>query len=147
MVGHGNVYADGDLGRQMADETALSSGWAQSSDAARVGYYAELAAHARAVLRGARLVANPGTICDESYVARKTSDVVCLFENVRGFEAARPPEWAAKYETGRFAAIPYNIPGAESMADALVLRWLEYFAKKSPEMLGQSKGSKTDSRL
>jgi hypothetical protein len=91
----------------------------QTSDAAKVGYYTDLAAHARAARPGALIVANPGTNCDESYVASRTSDVVCLFENGRGFDRFRPPPWSATYEPGRFAAIPYAIPEAEAMRRTL----------------------------
>jgi hypothetical protein len=91
----------------------------QASDVARIGYYLDLAAHARSRLSGARIVANPGTTCDEAYVARKTSDVVCLFENSRGFDAYRPPPWTSKYDPGRFAVIPYAIPQAEAMRRVL----------------------------
>jgi len=87
----------------------------QASDNAKIDYYVDLASHARAALSGAKIVANPGTTCDEAYVARKTSDVVCLFENSRGFDAYRPPPWTSKYDPGRFAIIPYAIPQAEAM--------------------------------
>ncbi len=91
----------------------------QASDVTKIGYYTKLAAHARAALAGARLISNPGTVCAEPYVARSTSEVVCLFENSQGFDAYQPPPWAANYGPERFAVIPYAIPRIEGMRRVL----------------------------
>lgn len=91
----------------------------QASDPAKLALYEDLSAHGRKVLPGGKTVANPGTICDEAYIARKTSDVACLFEHFQGYDAFRPPAWAAKYEPGRFAVIPYAIDGVEGMRRAI----------------------------
>ena len=44
--------------------------------------------------------------------------MVCLFENVKGFEAVAP-RLGLEYELGRFAAIPYAIPRVETMRELL----------------------------
>ncbi|MDB5349913.1 MAG: hypothetical protein JWN86_1160 [Planctomycetota bacterium] len=91
----------------------------QSSDVGKLNHYAALGKHARRVAPKGRLVANPGTICDERYIAERTSDVFCLFENRQGFDVFQPPPWAAKYPSDRFAVIPYAIEGEAAMRVAL----------------------------
>ncbi len=58
----------------------------QSSDARGVDYYAELYRDVNRRIPGALVLTNPGTTCDPGYIARPASDVVCLFENERGFD-------------------------------------------------------------
>lgn len=89
----------------------------QTSGKDMVGHYAALAEYGREKIEKALLVANPGTVCAEEYLAKATADVFCVFENVKGFDEFKLPAWAEKVPTGRFAALPYNIDQAETMRD------------------------------
>jgi hypothetical protein len=86
----------------------------QASGAGQAVYYAALYGHARG--RKFRLViTNPGTVCAEAYLARPATDVACLFESGEGFAGFRPPDWAARYGAGRFAALAYKVKEAAQM--------------------------------
>lgn len=88
----------------------------QAGAAASVPFYENLAVHARRILPKARIMANPGTTCEAAYVARKTSDVVCLFEGpASGFPAWKPPRWTADVPADHFAAIAYDVPRPDAM--------------------------------
>lgn len=103
---------------------------AQASEAEHAGYYAALRDLVRNRIKEALVVTNPGTVCAEAYVSRSTSDVVLLFENRHGFDEFSLPPWANRYPPGRFAAIPYTVPTAGRMRDALqkaVLKGIGYF--------------------
>lgn len=87
----------------------------QASGAEHVDYQAELYAYVRE-RRGLQLVVtNPGTVCDEAYLARPAADVVCLFEGPREPESLRLPAWIRKYGPARIAALPYRVADAEAM--------------------------------
>ena len=45
---------------------------------------------------------NPGAACDSGYAARPASDVICLFENERGFDAFQAPAWTSKFPGSKF---------------------------------------------
>ncbi len=88
----------------------------QASAAAKVPFYADLAAHARRILPGARIVANPGTTCEQAYLARKTADVFGLFEGpAAAFSGWRPPRWADDAPGDHVAAIVYDVPRPDAM--------------------------------
>jgi hypothetical protein len=88
---------------------------AQASSADHADFYAEIYAHAQKTLDPALIVSNPGTVCDEEYFARPTTDVAILFENSKGFEGFQLPRYAGGYQPVRFAALPYGVEGIEAM--------------------------------
>jgi len=87
----------------------------QPSDFKFVDHYGRLSAYVRTKIRGALIIANPGTLCDELYVKRSAADVETLFENGRGFDAFKMPAWTRAYSRRRFAALPYAVKTAEQM--------------------------------
>jgi hypothetical protein len=87
----------------------------QASAADQVPYYAALYEYVRKGSGLALVVTNPGTACDEEYLARPAADVVCLAETTRGFEAYRPPEWAGRYPARCFAALVCRTDSPEQM--------------------------------
>lgn len=89
----------------------------QASAAEHVAYQKGLYDHVRGV-RGLELVVtNPGTTCDEGYVARSAADVVCVYEGPRGGFVDRPaiPRWVAKYPPSRSCVLEYGVPTADAM--------------------------------
>lgn len=89
------------------------------SDAAKVDWYREIADYGRSKLANARIIGNPGTTCDEAYLARNAVDSVCLYENLRGFERWTAPSWASRHPARRFAVLPHSIPDADGMTRAV----------------------------
>jgi hypothetical protein len=103
---------------------------AQPSEAGHAGYYAALRELARHKIEGALVVTNPGMVCAEEYASGSASDVAILFENRHGFDEFIPPPWTNRYPSARFAAIPYSIPTAKRMKEAVakaVLKGIGYF--------------------
>jgi hypothetical protein len=89
----------------------------QASKADQVLYYAALYEYVRKDRGLSLVVANPGTECAEEYVARPTSDVVCLVEAAKGLSAYRPPAWSAHYPADRFAALLCKTSTLEQMKE------------------------------
>ena len=87
----------------------------QSSGVKDLSYYQALSEYARAQLKDALIVANPGTICDEEYLAKATADVECVFELPDGFGKFELPLWAENHPSDKFAALPYNVEGQDAM--------------------------------
>jgi hypothetical protein len=92
---------------------------AQASAPEHVEFYAALRDYARQKIKEAFLVANPGTVCAEEYLARSTADVTILFQDKGGFEAFNLPSWARNHHPRQFGAIPYAVETAEQMRDAV----------------------------
>lgn len=74
---------------------------------------------------GALVLTNPGTSCDSGYAVRPASDVISLFENERGFDRFRPPEWASRFPGSRFCIQAHNVNTAEQMRRSIdqAARW------------------------
>jgi hypothetical protein len=87
----------------------------QTSAAEQVDYYAALYKHVRATHKLQLVITNPGTTCDEEYLAKPAADAACLFENAKPFDAARLPEWRSKYPADRAAVLSYQIDSTEAM--------------------------------
>jgi hypothetical protein len=87
----------------------------QAGAADQVAYYAALYEYVRKRLGLALVMTNPGGVCEEEYVARPTSDIVCLAEANRDFSTYHRPAWTAKYPADRFAALLYNVSSREQM--------------------------------
>jgi hypothetical protein len=92
---------------------------AQASEAEHVAFYAGLHDLVKSKIDRALVVTNPGVICAEDYLARPSTDVAIMFENLQGFEAAALPSWARRYPAHRFAALPYAIATPEQMKEVL----------------------------
>jgi hypothetical protein len=87
----------------------------QASAAEHVDYQAELYRHVRETRKLKLVITNPGTTCDEGYVAKPAADAICLFEGPKPFEAAPLPDWHDKYSAQRAAALSYSIETTEAM--------------------------------
>ncbi len=91
----------------------------QPRDAGHAAYFAEIATYARGKLRDALVITNPGIPCDESYLARRASDLVCVFANFEGFGPFELPAILKDYGPSHFAALVYQVADAESMTSML----------------------------
>lgn len=80
----------------------------QSSDGANVEYYSTLSQHTRAKIPNAFLASNPGAICAKEYVTSQAFDVICVFENVEGYDRFHLPDWGTPAKSTQFAALAYG---------------------------------------
>jgi hypothetical protein len=87
----------------------------QPSEGDHAAQFAELRDYVKRKLPDPLVVTNPGVPCDEAYLAQNVSDVTCVFSNFQGFEPFDLPATFKPYDPSRFAAMPYNIPDAETM--------------------------------
>ena len=87
----------------------------QPRESRHAALFAELRGTVRQKLREPLVITNPGIPCDESYLAQDVSNVTCVFVNFQGFERFELPSTFKPYDASRFAAMPYNIPDAETM--------------------------------
>jgi hypothetical protein len=87
----------------------------QSSDAAHVGYYADLYDNARKKIPHALVLTNPGTTCAPEYLVRPAADAVCLYERDKGFPEFHMPDWTRRYPPDRFAVVVYRVADAGTM--------------------------------
>jgi len=87
----------------------------QASQASGVTYYSPLAKHARRKIDKPLIVSNPGTICDRAYVTCRAFDVICLFENSRGYDRFRVPEFGLGVGHTKFAALVHGTAAVETM--------------------------------
>jgi hypothetical protein len=64
--------------------------------------------------------------CDESYLARRVADVVCIFAKPDGFEPFEPPATLKEYDPSHLAALAYQVADAAAMRtmlkDAIIKR-------------------------
>ena len=97
----------------------------QSSDRKQVEYYAALSKYARTKIPNAVVASNPGTVCAPEYVASQAFDVICVFENGRGYDDFQMPKWDVPTGRTQFAALPYG----EAEAD-VAHRYCEQAASK-----------------
>jgi hypothetical protein len=88
--------------------------------------FAELRDYVKVKIRDPLVITNPGTLCDEEYLAQAVSNVTCVFDNYQGFEQFELPAPLKEYEPFRFATIPYNVSDVETMRkivkDAIIKR-------------------------
>ncbi len=91
----------------------------QPWDAGHAAYYSEVGTYARGKLRDALVITNPGIPCDEAYLARRASDLVCVFANFEGFGPFELPANLKGYDPFHYAALVYQVADAESMTSML----------------------------
>jgi hypothetical protein len=82
-------------------------------------YFAEVADHARRKLPNARIITNPGVPCDEIFLARRISDLACVFANADGFDAFELPIALKTYSSSQCAALVYQVADAAAMRAAV----------------------------
>lgn len=87
----------------------------QPRESRHASLYAELRDVVRQKMRDPLVITNPGIPCDEAYLAKGVSDVICVFVNYQGFERFELPATFTPHGGTSFAAMPYNIPDAEAM--------------------------------
>jgi hypothetical protein len=80
----------------------------QSSRSEDFGYYQRISDYASGKIAGALLVSNPGTVCAATYAAQNIFDVICVFENAKGFESFVVPESLRTGNKTQFAALPHT---------------------------------------
>jgi len=97
----------------------------QSPQAKDLEYYLSLRDYSREKLsnRQALVITNPGTPCAEDYFARSAADTICIFSNPEGFEELELGLLQDRYPPSCFAALAYNIPGAEAMQALVHAAW------------------------
>jgi serine/threonine protein kinase len=91
----------------------------QASAANQVLYYAALYEYVRKDRGLSLVVANPGAICAEDYLARPVADVACLVETTKDISAYQRPAWTDRYPPSRFAALATRVKTADQMRQAL----------------------------
>jgi hypothetical protein len=91
----------------------------QASSGEHEAYQAELYQHVRKTRRLSLVITNPGTTCDEQFVAGPAADAVCLFEGPKPFSAAELPKWRTKYAANRAAALSYQIEKSDEMRELI----------------------------
>jgi hypothetical protein len=91
----------------------------QPGDAGHAAYFAEVGTYARGKLRDALVITNPGIPCDEAYLARRASDLVCVFGNFEGFGPFEIPAYLKHYDPSHFAALVHQVADAEVMTSML----------------------------
>jgi Spherulation-specific family 4 len=91
----------------------------QPRDPGHAAYFAEISTYARGKLRDALVITNPGIPCDEAYLARRASDLVCVFANFEGFGPFEMPAYLKGYDPSHYAALVYQVADAESMSTML----------------------------
>ena len=88
--------------------------------------FAELRDYVKQKIVDPLVITNPGTACDDAYLAHGVSNVTCVFVNYQGFDQFELPAPLKAYDPARFAAMPYNIPDAAAMRavvkDAIIKR-------------------------
>lgn len=55
------------------------------------------------------VVTNPGTICNEKYLAQPVSDVACLYEGHERWDRFSPPAWTKDLKPERIAGLAYQV--------------------------------------
>lgn len=92
----------------------------QSSKQEDVAKYQALCAFIRQELPKARIVSNPGTVCDAGYFAKGGPDVICVFENAGSLAKYAPP---AKFQPapGTTAGLVHTTPKGVNLADEVGL--------------------------
>jgi hypothetical protein len=90
----------------------------QASDADHVKYQAALYdyVHKKSGLK--LVVTNPGTVCAEQYVTAPATDVVCVYEDSKPFDATKLPDWANRHAAA-IAVLPYQVADAKAMREVM----------------------------
>ena len=93
----------------------------QASTAAnRLAYYGELYDYIHSRTGLARVVINPGTVPDETYVSRPAADVTVWFENSNtDWSAWSPPVYGARHPMRGFGALVYDCATAAAMTQVV----------------------------
>jgi hypothetical protein len=91
----------------------------QPSDPKAVPLLSEMHDYVKNKKAKAMVISNPGMICDEAYLSQRVADVVCVYVNFEGFDKFELPTGLKNYEASRFAAMPYNVAGTETMRAAV----------------------------
>ncbi len=83
-------------------------------------YYQKIYQYIKSKSKQYRVIINPGTDLDESYVRQPVADVAVIFENNQNqWKNYRPPIYTQKYSPQRFAALIHTTDNAKLMKNAL----------------------------
>ncbi|HVX14256.1 MAG TPA: spherulation-specific family 4 protein [Pirellulales bacterium] len=91
----------------------------QASDGEQLAYYRELFDYARQKTHDGLVASNPGVPCDVAYINTARADVVCIFENERGYDDFTPPTAWQDNERRHAAAVPFRTADTRQMHDRL----------------------------
>jgi hypothetical protein len=98
----------------------------QARESHHAFFFVELRDYVKQKLRDPLVITNPGIPCDAAFLTRAVSNVICVYVNFQEFDQFELPETLKGFDPARFAALPYNIPDAETMraavADAIIKR-------------------------
>jgi hypothetical protein len=87
----------------------------QAASVQHLSYYLKVRDHARQRIKGALIISNPGSMCDEEYFVQSVADVICVFANFQGFTQFDLPPLLKQFSPTRFAALVYNVPTTAAM--------------------------------
>jgi hypothetical protein len=91
----------------------------QSTTSRDVPIYMKIRDAARRKRKDALLINNPGTTCDEPFIAQPCADATCVFSGFEGFDAFRLPPSYGPRDPSRFAAFTYQINGSLAMRQVI----------------------------
>jgi hypothetical protein len=97
----------------------------QAAGKEQVAYYKELYQYIRGTCGLKLVVANPGTICDETYFSKQTSDVICLHEGDKPVESNFFPDWTIGHPLTDVLVLQYGVKTKEEM-----LAWIDLAVRK-----------------
>jgi hypothetical protein len=91
-----------------------------SSDRGKIDYYQQLYRYIKERSPQYLVIANPGTIVDETYISQPVADLTVLFENnLQAWGNYRPPAYITKYSSQRFAGLIHTTPNRKLMKNIL----------------------------
>jgi hypothetical protein len=90
----------------------------QPTDARHASYIADLSRYARDKIRGGLVVTDPGVPCDEAYLARRASDVVCVFSHF-DYSRFELPANLKEFDSSHFSALVYQVADVGTMRPLL----------------------------
>lgn len=86
-----------------------------------LGYYEDLFAYVRSRTNLETVVLNPGIGTAEEYFSRPACDAAVIFEVDAGWSNHVPAGYVSNYPARRFAVLPYAVPDASAMRQAVDL--------------------------
>ena len=84
----------------------------QSTDTQHVMSYIEISKYARRIVDKSFIVSNPGVVSPKAFVTSGAFDVICVFENSKGYDGFCVPDWDLPKMKTEFAALSHSTPDA-----------------------------------
>jgi Spherulation-specific family 4 len=90
----------------------------QPAEARHAAYIADISRYARQRIPGGLVVTDPGVPCDEAYLARRASDVVCVFSH-SDYSRFELPANLKEFDPSHFSALVYQVADVRTMRPLL----------------------------